>query len=507
MAGTLSINNNIDAQARRQLLLLLAGVTLPLFLAFLVIESYWIPLVLMGGIGVLSALLAINPREVMLLVFAYLPFQSLLNDVFAGSIPAIAVCKDVLMVIVIASFLFRYFRRGLHVNYVTYFLIAFISVGLLLVPFSPDQLRAVLQLRCMSLYPFIILLVSNLLETPQDLRRLLRVIGVVGTVTVIYGAVQYFTLFDVPYRNAGGSVMQRMGRFDEFGVVSTFASRPDFGGYLIPLFLLFFQVKLWPSKKIAWFFRWAMLAIIPGCLLLTFSRTIWLAMAIGGFVAVYLNDKMKAILGATVMVVCLLIAYQAKSFFLPPSLKEAATSNESFLIRLSYWPLVFQHVLANPLGMGLGTVGGAHLFESKSETDSYGNLQYDPNTMFDASGGFGADNILSVTDNNYLKFMIQGGFLLLAAFLAFVISVLTLARKIIKVVRDPWLRDVVIWATASFTSLLTIFMFVDFMESVPSTSVYWLAAGSLCFVAKLCKAEPIIKRQTKLLPAAALGYS
>jgi hypothetical protein len=52
-------------------------------------------------------------------------------------------------------------------------------------------------------------------------------------------------------------------------------------------------------------------------------------------------------------------------------------------------------------------------------------------------------------------------------------------------VRDPWLRDVAIWATASFASLLTIFMFVDFMESVPSTSVYWLAAGALCFVMKL----------------------
>ena len=190
-------------------------------------------------------------------------------------------------------------------------------------------------------------------------------------------------------------------------------------------------------------------------------------------------------LGATALIVLLLIAFQARNFFLPPSLEEAATSNESFLIRLSYWPLVFRHVLENPLGMGLGTVGGAHLFESKAETDSYGNLQYDPNTLFDASGGFSAENILSVTDNNYLKFSIQGGFLLLAAFLALVISVLMLAAKLLRTVGDTWLRDVVIWATASFVSLLTIFMFVDFMESVPATSVYWLAAGVLCFVRKL----------------------
>ena len=489
MAGALTFKNSIDAQAKGQIFLLLAGVTLPLFLTLLVIESYWIPLVLLAGLSVLAALLALNPREVLLLAFAYLPFQSLLNDVFAGMIPAIAVCKDALMVLLISSFLFRNFRRGLYVNYVIYFLLAFIAVGVSLIPFSPDPLRAILQLRCMTIYPFIIVLAANILETPEELRKLLRVVAIIGTITVIYGIVQYFTLFDVPFRNAGGSVMQRMGRFDEFGVVSTFASRPDFGGYLIPLFLLFFQVKLWPAKKSIWFFRWAMLAVIPGCLLLTFSRTTWLAMAVGGFVAIYLADKVKAILLAVTMIVLLLIGMQAKSFFLSSSLQEAATSNESFLIRLSYWPAVFQHVLANPLGMGLGTVGGAHLFESKAETDSYGNLQYDPNTMFDASGGFSAENILSVTDNNYLKFMVQGGFLLLAAFLALVISVLSLASKLIKVVRDSWLRDVVIWATASFASLLTIFMFVDFMESVPATSVYWLAAGVVCFVAKLHKAD------------------
>lgn len=499
MAGALTIKT-LNIQATGQLLLLLAAVALPFFFTLLVIESQWIPLALIGALSVLAALLAAHPRDVLLLVFAYLPFQSLLNDVFAGSIPLIAVCKDALMVILIASFLLRYFRRGLYANSVMYFLATFIAVAALLIPFSPHALRAVLQLRCMSLYPFLIVLAANLLETPDELRRLLRVIAIVGTVTVVYGAVQYFTLFDVPYRNAGGNVMQRMGRFDEFGVVSTFASRPDFGGYLIPLFLLFFQVKLWESKQLVGAYRWVMLAIIPGCLLLTFSRTSWLAMAVGGFVTIYLRDKVKAMLGATALIVLLLIAFQARNFFLPPSLEEAATSNESFLIRLSYWPLVFRHVLENPLGMGLGTVGGAHLFESKAETDSYGNLQYDPNTLFDASGGFSAENILSVTDNNYLKFSIQGGFPLLAVFLALVISVLLLAAKLLRVVGDAWLRDVVIWATASFVSLLTIFMFVDFMESVPATSVYWLAAGVLCFVNKLYAESFKNKHSTDWLP-------
>ncbi len=491
MAGVLTIKTNLNAQAHGQIFLLIAGALLPLLVAFLIIESYWLPLAAMLGLGGLAMLLALHPRHVLLLVFAYLPFQSLLNDVFAGGIPAIAVGKDVLMVILIASFLLRYVRQGLYTNRVVTRLLLFMALGAVLVPFSPDPLRAVLQLRCMTLYPFLIVLVANLLETPEDLRRLLRIVAIIGVVTVIYGVAQYLTMFDVPYRNAGGSVMQRMGRFDEFGVVSTFASRPDFGGYLIPLFLLFFQVKLWSSKKAAWLFRGVMLVAILACLALTYSRTSWLAMGVGGFVAMYAHNRVRAILLATAGVACLLIAYQAKSFFLPPSLGEAATSSESFFIRLSYWPLVFRHVLEHPFGMGLGTVGGAHLFESKAQTDSYGNLQYDPNTLFDPTGGMSAENILSVTDNNYLKFSIQGGFPLLIVFLLFVASVLRLARAVLGTVRDPWLRDVSIWASASVASLLTIFMFVDFMESVPATSVYWLAAGALCFVRKTYKADSL----------------
>ena len=49
MAGALTFKNSIDAQAKGQIFLLLAGVTLPLFLTLLVIESYWIPLVLLAG--------------------------------------------------------------------------------------------------------------------------------------------------------------------------------------------------------------------------------------------------------------------------------------------------------------------------------------------------------------------------------------------------------------------------------------------------------------------------
>jgi O-antigen ligase len=203
------------------------------------------------------------------------------------------------------------------------------------------------------------------------------------------------------------------------------------------------------------------------------------------FAILFLRDRAKTVIGALALGACLLFAYQAKSLLLPPSLEEAATSNESFLIRLGYWLRAFNYIAEHPLGIGLGMVGGPHLFESRAQTDAYGNLAYDPQTMFDSSAGLNADNTLAVTDNAYLKLLIQGGFPLLLVFLLLIASVLKLAYQTLSNIRDQWLRDVAVWASASFMALLTIFMFVDFIESVPSISVYWLAVGALCCVRKM----------------------
>jgi len=499
MTRSLPIRNILPASATGPALSILAGAALPLLATFLIVERHWTALALMGGLGALLGLLVIQPRYALLIVFAFLPFQALLNDVFAGSIPAIAGCKDVLMAVVVSTFFVRYLRRRWYVNTALYLFLGFAVVSAIYVPFAPDWLRAVLQLRGLILYPLITLIVANVIETPQDLRRILRLVAIVGTATVVYGIAQYLTMFDVPYRNAGGNVMQRMGRFDGFGVVSTFADRPGFGGYLIPLFLLLFQVKLWPSTKAMWALRWLALSAIAVCLVLTYSRTIWIAMLVGMFVIIFLRDKMKAALGALALCACLLIVYQARSLFLSSSLEEAATSDGSFLIRLNYWPRVFGYGAAHPLGIGLGTVGGPHLFESRAQTDDYGNLSYDQHASFDSTGGLGADNMLMVTDNSYLKLLIQGGFPLPFVFLWLIASVLKLAYHTLGNIHIPrrdsrdspdlWMRDVAIWASASFAALLTIFMFVDFMESVPSISVYWLAAGALCCVRKMAQAR------------------
>jgi hypothetical protein len=95
-----------------------------------------------------------------------------------------------------------------------------------------------------------------------------------------------------------------MGRFGEMGMVSTFASRPTCGGYMVVLFLLFLQDKLWEQLRLKPWMRWPMLAAIGLSVVLTFSRSSWLALLVGTLVAFYFRNKMRAILAAAGLVLC-----------------------------------------------------------------------------------------------------------------------------------------------------------------------------------------------------------
>jgi len=463
---------------------------IPLAATFLAVNGYWLWLVVIVGIIGAVWFFALRTTTHLLLIFAFLPFQSLLNDVFAGRIPMIAIAKDGLMVLIIVSFIANQLirRRTWYVNTVITLLLAFAVLSTMSALSSPYLMRGILALRFVTIYPLIILLVANTIETREELNQLLRVVAVVGVITVIYGIVQYFTQFDVPYRMGGGDVKLRMGRFNEMAAVSTFANRPTFGGYLAPLFLLFLQDNLWKHSKFKAWMRWPILGGIAAASLLTFSRTSWLALLLGVLVALYFRNKSQAVLAVVGLALCGFVFAAVQALSPSASFAEAATDNESFFIRLSYWPMVARHVLVNPFGIGLGAVGGPHLFEEDAQADIYGNLRYDQNTYFDPNADL-SSGTLAVTDNAFLKLFISGGFPLLIAFLSFVGSVLYLGRGILKSAADPWVRDVAIWGLASFVTLLTIFMFVDFMESAPAISLHWLGVGALCCARKFSQAQ------------------
>jgi hypothetical protein len=472
--------------------LLPIGIACALYLlaVLLAIEGQWKLLVLATGTVAVLALLLLRPATCLLLLFAWLPFQSLINDVFARVTSLVAVGKDVLMVMLVASLVGHHFlkRRAWYINAPMYWLILFALVATLAALTSPDLIRGVLQLRFLLLYPALILIAANALETEADLHRMLRLLALVGLVTVGYGILQYFTLFDVPYRTSGGDVTLRMGRFDDMAVVSTFASRPAFGGWLVAVFLLllnFSQLGRRLGGKLSGrLWRWAALGGTLLCVLLTYSRTTWLALLVGMLVTLWLKDKIKATLCALALGGCLFLFYATQAFLASASLSEAATSSESMAVRLSYWPMVLRHVVAHPLGLGLGTVGGPHLFEAGAQADAYGNLQYDQFANFNPQAELGPNNSLMVTDNTFLKLLVQGGFPLLLPFLGMLLMTLHLLANMLRQTPTGWQRELLVWIAGSLASLLVIFMFVDFLESGPPIALYWLAIGILCCLRK-----------------------
>jgi hypothetical protein len=486
LIGNLSSVFRIPNSDFRLLPVIVAACALHLGLLLLLVESRWGLITTALGAVALFSLFLLRPATTLLLVFAYLPFQSLINDVFARITPLVAIGKDVLLVMVIASLVSHHVlrRQAWYINAPMYWLFLFALVGAFLALLAPDKIRGVLALRSLALYPSLIVLAANALETEADLQRLLRLLAIVGLITVGYGILQYFTLFDVPYRTSGGDVTLRMGRFDELAVVSTFASRPSFGGWLVALFLLLLNVRSLGQTLNGRWCRWIALGATLLCVLLTFSRTTWLSLIVGLLITLWLKDKLKASICAFALGLCLFLFYATQALFAPASLSEAATSSESFGIRLSYWPMVLRHVVEHPLGLGLGSVGGPHLFEAGAQADAYGNLQYDQNTAFDPTAGLGPDNRLMVTDNAFLKLLVQGGLPLFVPFVGLLLMTLRLLLDTLRQTRVGWQRELVVWAAGSFAALLTIFMFVDFLESAPAIALYWLAIGVLCWLRK-----------------------
>lgn len=467
----------------------LAGLALglPLTAGLLAASEQWTWLVLAGGVGMLITFMLQRPIVSLMAVFSLLPFQSLLNDILAGAFPLIAAAKDVLLVVLIVSLISYNVvrRRTFYLDKTITLLLLFAVVCGLYALVAPQWIRAVLQLRFLVLYPLIILLAANCLETSADLLRMVRLVAVLGMITVAYGLLQFATHFDVPYRLHSGNIALRMSRFNQLAAVATFADRPSYGGYLAPIFLLFFQVKLWPQWQLAGLLRFCMLGASALCVGLSFSRSGWLALLIGTLVALYFRDKTKTVLGAMGLCLCAVLFFGTQLLTRSETYAESATSGESFQIRLSYWPLVIRHSFTNPLGLGIGSVGGPNMLEDQSRADIYGNLQYDPNLLFNPNAELGAGNVLAVTDNAYLKLLVQGGFPLLLLFLTLIWSIIRLAQTVIRTAREPLLRDLGIWAAASIAALLTIFMFVDFMEATPAVTLYWLVIGVLCAVNKL----------------------
>jgi hypothetical protein len=304
------------------------------------------------------------------------------------------------------------------------------------------------------------IVVKNTVESKKDIKELLRSLVCIGAFTIVYGLFQYFYAFDAPYRDIRADFELRAVRFGGMALIATFASRPDFGVFLVSLFLLVFLVPLWKSSTLAVIARIVFLGGAITCTFLTFSRTAWIAMLVGIMVALLLKNKKTAIPIVLILAVIFAWLYRSELRGAPLQVRDAATDYASLAERFDVWGYATGFFVSKPFGAGLGTVGGALVYEVPGYSVPTGNQ-------------------MLFTDNQFLKLLVEGGLPLELAFMGLLFSILYLAIKVLSRVEDPWLRNVAIWSTASCASLAVTFLTVDYLGSTNSFAVYWTAVGLL----------------------------
>lgn len=401
----------------------------------------------------------------LLILLCYLPFQGLLTDVYATNFLWVALIKDILLVWVLSIFLFRVlFDREWPKNGFAKTFLVFGIVFLAYLPFCPNLLRGALEIRGVILYPLVSIVVLYTVRDGKDARLLLRALAIVGAVTIIYGLAQYFTGFDTAYRAIRADFEYRATRFGAFEVLSTFPTRPDFGAFLNAAFLLVFLVPLW--KRTFWY-SLARMAFLTGagvCVFLTYSRTTWVAWLVGLSTALFLTGRRWALALLLLAVVLAGAAYETQSGRASVQTEEAVSDFRSVGDRFEVWRYALSVARSKPFGSGIGTVGGALVFEAPERITPTGNEMF-------------------FTDNQFLKFLVEGGFILLSAFLAVLVSIFRQARTVLTCVRNGPARDVAIWASASLLSVLQYFFAEDYIGTNTSICIYCVALGLLAWLA------------------------
>lgn len=346
-------------------------------------------------------------------------------------------------------------------------IILFILTGLLAFPLSGNIVASVEGFRTIFEYVFLYLLTVSLIRKPQEVRKMIHIILIIGTVVAIYGIYQYFFGMSSYILLLGESATEYSMLFygGQMRIASTAASPNGLGFYLMMTILLSFGIyrrDISKPYKIEIIFSTVIMFI---CLLFTQSRASWVGGAIGLFVFVIIGKNKKLLIYIPIMLIAGLILS-------PPAIRMRANSivdlNDPFTsVRLFLWKDNLSRFMSRPMGYGIGTMG--HL----------GNRY---------RSGFE-----SIVDNNYLKILLEMG---LQGLIAFVWLLYSLFKKGIRSHRD-FANQHLSYIPACLLSSLAAFaitgLFANAWEILPGGAYFWILAGFLMAFANTKLPSNVVK--------------
>lgn len=299
-------------------------------------------------------------------------------------------------------------------------------------------------------------LTVNLLDRPQQVRKLVAWVLLVMTGISLYGFYQY--LIKVPIPTDWYESAYEIGlRTRVFSIVGS----PNVLGSLLALtFPLSFGLFLTDRR---WKWRVVLLivtAVLGVCLIMTFSRGAWLALAFGLLVFGLVVDR-RVLIGLIIFTLLVPIAlptvYQRVAFIASPQYRVSSEKDG----RIARWSETVAEWERHPLvGQGFGEVGGAVAARSPIVKGNY-------------------------TDSYYLKTGAEMGVLGLGALLWLLLAVLRAGAHTVYQLKDPWFRGLAGGIMAGLVAVIFHNMVENVFEVPMMVTYFWFFAGIMVSLPRL----------------------
>ena len=317
----------------------------------------------------------------------------------------------------------------------------------------------------------------------RDRDRFISILMGLGVVTALYGIAQE-VIGDVRLNQLGydyNSVLRFNGGY--LRAFSTFALPFSFGFFLMMVIVICLPVALadLSRRRNVWF------VVVCPVLAVGLVTSIVRAAIIGLLVGLlYIGVRRFR----SVLAVLLPLALAAL-FFIPGSKATSALSSDSTKARSTNWTANFDHILAHPLGIGVGETGAAkarsygQTIEDQAAVLGIDLTQKDTDVYTDSLSGPGVYQ----PDNYYIKTLVELGVIGLWLLLRVLFGGLRESRRLERV-SDPRDRAFGIGMTAFLAAVMFSMLFSTYLELFPMDMYFWLLLGVTAATAREYDSDP-----------------
>lgn len=336
---------------------------------------------------------------------------------------------------------------------------AFVGAGALSILVAKNQIGATEDVIRFATLVVIVLVLNQLLTSERTLKHLLVAVYLSLGIPALVGAYQVAT-------KTGFHVSASFSR-----VRGTFDHPNPFSIYLTMLIVMGVALVLKVERRSVKLLLFGAIGLCGVFLLLTYTRSAWIAMIAGLLVvAFYEGKRLFPIMGFAVVLVVMLVPSVAMRFSdLSTETTQSGAAGNSLVWRFEYWQQALQ-LSENPVvGAGLRTV--------QASTD----VSKEPH-------------------NDFIRVYVETGLIGLSAYLWFLFSLGRSARRAIRNTRRPLEHSVAV----GFAGCLASFLLLSLVSNVISQLVilwYFLA------FAVAAAAAPRLERKAVSLEAASTGFT